>query len=70
MKNKDLQELLQKYPDDMDVVLNSKYTIYHDGIDIDIIKTRYCDDTELFYKMHNLDDEDWRRETKKVLRIY
>lgn len=28
MKNKDLQELLQKYPDDMDVVLNSKYTTY------------------------------------------
>jgi hypothetical protein len=70
MKNKYLQEFLQKYPDDVDVVLNSKYTIYHDDIDIDIIKTRYCDDTELFYKMNNLDDEDWRRETKKVLMIY
>lgn len=70
MKNKNLQELLQKYPDDMDVVLNSKYTTYVDDIDIDIIKTRYCDDTELFYKMNNLDDEDWRRETKEVLMIY
>lgn len=70
MKNKDLQELLQKYPDDMDVVLNSKYTTYEDYIEIDVIETRYCDDTELFFKMNNLDDEDWRRETKEVLMIY
>ena len=70
MKNKDLQELLQKYPDDMDVVLNSKYTTYNDDIELDVIETRYCADTELFFMMDNIDDEDWRRETKKVLMIY
>jgi len=70
MKNKDLQELLQKYPDDMDVVLNTKYTTYEDLIEVDVIETRYCDGTGLFYLMNNLDDEDWRRETKEVLMIY
>ena len=70
MKNKNLQELLQKYPDDMDVVRDSKYTTYDDDIEIDIIETRYCDGTGLFYMMGNLDDEDWRRETKEVLMIY
>jgi hypothetical protein len=64
--------LLQKYPDDMDVVLNSKYTTYDDDfeIEMDVIETRYCDGTELFFKMDNLDDEDWRRETKEVLMLY
>ena len=29
----------------MDVVLNTKYTTYDDLIEVDVIETRYCDDT-------------------------
>ena len=70
MKNKDLQKLLQKYPDDMEVVLYTKTTTYDDLIDVDIIETRYSSSSGCFYIMDNFDDDDWRRETKEVLMIY
>ena len=70
MKIKHLKALLENYPDDMDVVLNSNSTTYNEYVNIVVIKARYDYYTESYHRMKNDDDEDWRRENKEVLLIY